>query len=119
MSQPQPIPARCAVGLTAELIGGKWKSVILYFLMRDGTLRFGQIRTLLPGITQRMLTLQLRELEADGLVHRRVHPVVPPHVDYTLTEFGTSLAVVLNGMHDWGQRYKRRCQRAIEQRAIA
>lgn len=106
---------RCSVGLCVELVGGKWKSVILYYLL-DGTLRFNELRRKVAGITQRMLTLQLRELEADGLVQRTVYPVVPPHVEYTLTPFGRSLEPILLGMAEWGKRNRRRCVRTIEGR---
>lgn len=109
---------RCAVGLTAELIGGKWKSVILFYLL-DGTLRFSELRRKIPGITQRMLTLQLRELEADGIVMRTVHPVVPPRVEYRLTPFGQTLEAVLRHMAEWGRRYKRRCELALAERESA
>ena len=98
-----------------ELIGGKWKAVILFYLL-DGTLRFGELRRKIPGITQRMLTLQLRELEADGLVERTVYPVVPPHVEYALSPFGETLEPVLRTMREWGTRYKRRTERVIAER---
>jgi DNA-binding HxlR family transcriptional regulator len=100
------------------MIGGKWKSVILYYLL-DGTLRFSELRRKMPEITQRMLTLQLRELEADGIVTRTVHPVVPPRVDYCLTPFGLTLEPLLRQMADWGKRYKRRCEQALAEREPA
>ncbi len=78
----------CSVELTLQVIGGKWKPVILYHLGRRGTLRFGEIRKSMPSITQKMLTQQLRELEADGVVLRRVYPEVPPRVEYALTAMG-------------------------------
>jgi len=106
---------RCAVGRTVELIGGKWKAVILFYLL-DGTLRVGELRRKIPGITQRMLTLQLRELESDGLVDRTVFPVVPPHVEYALTPFGRTLDPVLRTMREWGTRHKRHAERAIADR---
>jgi len=106
---------RCSVARTVDLIGGKWKAVILYYLL-DGTLRFNELRRTIPGITQRMLTLQLRELEADGLVERTVFPVVPPHVEYALSPFGRTLEPVLRAMRDWGTRYKRRTERVIAER---
>ena len=106
---------RCNVGLTVELIGGKWKAVVLFYLL-DGTLRFNELRRKVPGITQRMLTLALRELESDGLVERTVYPVVPPHVEYELTTFGRTLEPVLRSMREWGTRNKRRTERAIAER---
>lgn len=90
------------------VIGGRWKAVILFWLLEQGTQRFGQLRRQLPNVTQRMLTLQLRELEEDGLVARKVYAQVPPRVDYSLTPFGASLEPLLRGMCDWGERYKRR-----------
>jgi DNA-binding HxlR family transcriptional regulator len=97
----------CEVATTLEVIGGRWKAVILFHLM-DDTQRFGELRRKLSGVTQRMLTLQLRELERDGVVKRTVYPQVPPKVEYSLTEFGRSLIPVLIAMRDWG-----RNQRAI------
>ena len=92
----------CPVEATLDVIGGKWKGVILFLLM-DETLRFSNLQRALPKITQRTLTNQLRELEADGLVHRKVYPQVPPKVEYSLTEKGRSLRTVLIHMRDWGQ----------------
>lgn len=92
----------CPVELTLEVIGGRWKGVIMYHLSK-GTLRFGQLKRLIPGITQRMLTLQLRELESDGLVTRTVYPEVPPRVDYALTEVGKSLQPIIHAMLEWGR----------------
>jgi len=97
----------CAVEATLSVIGGRWKGVVLYWLL-DGKKRFGELRRLLPNCSQRMLTLQLRELEQDGLVKRTVFAEVPPRVQYELTPFGKSLEPVLLGMRDWGERYKRR-----------
>jgi DNA-binding HxlR family transcriptional regulator len=108
---------RCSVGLTVEMVGGKWKGVILYFLL-DGTLRFSELRKKIPGITQRMLTLQLRELEADGLVDRRVYPVVPPRVEYTLSPFGRTLEPVMRAMADWGKTNKHRIEQLIVDREV-
>ena len=83
-----------------EVIGGKWKGVILYHLL-DGTKRFNELKRLKPNITQRMLTLQLRELEADGIIHREVYREVPPKVEYSLTELGESLRPVILLMMEW------------------
>lgn len=96
----------CPVGVAISMIGGKWKSVILFYLLSRGELRFSALRRLIPGVTQRMLTLQLRELEEDGLVLRTVHAQVPPRVEYRLTPFGESLREILETMNAWGKRYK-------------
>ena len=91
----------CAVEATITLIDGKWKCVILYHLL-DGTLRFNQLRRLIPGATQRVLTAQLRELEVDGLVIRTIYPEVPPKVEYQLSDLGRSLEAVLKSLGEWG-----------------
>ena len=84
------------------MIGGKWKPLVIYQL-KDGTLRFSQIvDRVTPRITQRMLTKELRELEKDGLVIRKVYPQVPPKVEYTLTETGKSLIPIIDDLCDWG-----------------
>lgn len=97
----------CAVESALAVIGGRWKGVVLYWLSTK-TLRFGELRRLLPNCTQRMLTLQLRELEEDGLVKRTVFAQVPPRVEYELTPFGRSLEPILLNLKHWGERYKRR-----------
>lgn len=94
----------CPVEATLAVIGGKWKGVILYHLM-SGTKRFNEFRRLLPDITQRMLTLQLRELEKDGIIHREIFKEVPPKVEYSLTEFGRTLEPIIKLMRDWGEQY--------------
>jgi DNA-binding HxlR family transcriptional regulator len=91
----------CAVEGTLSLIDGKWKIVVLYKLLR-GTLRFNELRRLIPNVTQRMLTHQLRELEADGLIIRTVYAQVPPRVEYSLSARGQSLEPVLMAMKEWG-----------------
>ncbi|OJE34076.1 MarR family transcriptional regulator [Bacillus tropicus] len=90
----------CPVEAMVEVIGGKWKGVILYHLL-DGTKRFNELKRLKPNITQRMLTLQLRELEADGIIHREVYREVPPKVEYSLTELGASLRPIILLMMEW------------------
>ncbi|AKT38699.1 winged helix-turn-helix transcriptional regulator [Chondromyces crocatus] len=97
----------CSVESALAVIGGRWKGVVLYWLS-TGTLRFGELRRLLPSCTQRMLTLQLRELEQDGLVKRTVYAEVPPRVEYELTPFGRSLVPILLDLKAWGERYRRR-----------
>lgn len=99
----------CAVEAALGVIGGRWKGVVLYWLLK-GTHRFGELRRRVPNCTQRMLTLQLRELEEDGLVKRTVYAEVPPRVEYELTPFGRSLQPVLVGLRDWGDRYKKRLE---------
>ncbi|ELS31769.1 MULTISPECIES: winged helix-turn-helix transcriptional regulator [Pseudanabaena] len=94
----------CAVEATLEAIGGKWKVLILHELF-NGTKRFGEVHRNLRGITQKMLTQQLREMERDGLVHREVYMQVPPKVEYSLTALGKTLQPVLEAMHLWGKRY--------------
>jgi DNA-binding HxlR family transcriptional regulator len=97
----------CPVEAALELIGGKWKGVALYHLM-SGAIRFNALKRQMGDVTQRMLTKQLRELEADGLVQRKVYPVVPPKVEYSLTETGWSLKPVLEQLSDWGKEFKKR-----------
>lgn len=95
----------CEKELTLSIIGGKWKILILWHLGKEGTKRFGELRSLLPGITPRMLANQLRELEEDFIVYRKVYPVVPPKVEYSLTEQGESLIPILDAMYQWGKDY--------------
>ena len=97
----------CAVEVTLSVMGGTWKPVILFHLL-PGKKRFGELGRSIGGITQRMLTLQLRELEEAGIVQRTVYAEVPPRVDYALTELGRSLQPVLIAMRNWGQEYSQR-----------
>ena len=94
--------AGCSVELTLNVIGGKWKGVILYRLLTEQVLRFNELRRLLPHITQRMLTTQLRELESDGLIARKVYAEVPPKVEYRLTDYGQTLKPVIQALKKWG-----------------
>ncbi|MFE0754711.1 winged helix-turn-helix transcriptional regulator [Inquilinus sp. NPDC058860] len=103
----------CAVEVTLAVMGGKWKPVILYQLL-DGPKRFGELRKTVGGATQRSLTLQLRELEADGILNRRVFAEVPPRVEYSLTEYGRTLAPVLDAMKAWGQSFRDRVEGTAE-----
>ena len=94
----------CATEMALEIIGGKWKLVILRNLF-DGTKRFGELKRAMPNVTQRMLTRQLRELEEDGLVRRKVYTQVPPKVEYSLTETGESLEPIVRQIDEWGDWY--------------
>ncbi|MDR0137691.1 winged helix-turn-helix transcriptional regulator [Metabacillus idriensis] len=95
----------CEKELTLSVIGGKWKMLILWHLGKEGTKRFGELKSLMPGITQRMLVNQLRELEEDLIVERKVYPVVPPKVEYSLTDQGRTLMPILDAMYEWGKNY--------------
>lgn len=97
----------CEKELTLSVIGGKWKMIIMWYLGKEGTKRFSELKALIPDITQRMLTTQLRELEEDGIVNRKVYPVVPPKVEYSLTPWGDSLIPILDLMYQWGKDYMR------------
>lgn len=91
----------CPTETALDLIGGKWKGMILFYLM-DETRRFNELKRLVPGITQRMLTKQLRDLENGGIVNRKVYPQVPPKVEYSLTPLGQELKDTLKGLERWG-----------------
>lgn len=97
----KPANEFCPVAATVNVIGGKWKPTIL-FHVKDGPQRFNALRRLMPQITQRMLTLQLRALEEDGIVVRTVHETIPPHVEYHLSAHGATLGGVLDAMEHWG-----------------
>ena len=99
----QPAPW-CPVAATVDVIGGKWKPTILFHL-KTGPRRFNELRRLVPHITQRMLTLQLRALEEDGVITRTVHDGVPPAVEYAFTERGLTLGPLLDAMEEWGEQY--------------
>jgi DNA-binding HxlR family transcriptional regulator len=99
----------CPVETTLSLIGDKWKVLILRDLM-VGTKRFGELRKSIGSVSQKVLTSQLRDMEAKDLVHREVFAEVPPRVEYTLTETGRSLKPILDSMSDWGEGYKKQCQ---------
>ena len=96
----------CPVEATLNLIGGKYKALILWHLS-NGTLRFSELKKAIVHATPKMLTQQLRELEAQNLIHRNVFPVIPPKVEYSLTDLGISLMPVLVAMRDWGAGYLR------------
>ncbi|MBO0790010.1 MAG: helix-turn-helix transcriptional regulator [Ktedonobacteraceae bacterium] len=112
----------CPIEVTLSIIGGKWKPMIVWWLL-SGTKRFGELRRLIPGVTQQMLTAQLRELEQAQVLHRHVYAQVPPKVEYSLTECGRSLEPVILQLVAWGEWYdtqtdrKRQCLRDLSQKA--
>lgn len=99
-----PDSFNCPVEATIKLIGGKYKAVILWHLT-ESKKRFSQLKRLIPSATEKMLTQQLRDLEKDGLIIRTVYPVVPPKVEYSLSEFGKTIIPVLDSMCSWGTEY--------------
>lgn len=94
----------CEKELTLSIISGKWKIIIIYYLGTEGVLRFSEIKRLLPKITHKVLTTQIRELEEDGIVHRKVFPEVPSKVEYSLTTLGESLIPIVLLMDEWGKK---------------
>jgi len=96
---------RCYFEVALDLIGGKWKPVILYHIGHHEVLRYADIRRCIPAITERMLSKQLRELESENIISRKVYPVVPPKVEYRLTDKGKSLIPILNQLKNWGEDY--------------
>ncbi len=96
---------RCGLEVTMDVIGGKWKGLILWCLYENGVLRNGEMMRIMPKITQKMLTQQLREMEEDGLIVRKVYEQVPPKVEYSLTPHGERLRKTLEAMREWGIEY--------------
>lgn len=103
--------AGCPVEAALAVIGGKWKGTILYHLFAAEVLRFNEIRRILPEVSQRTLTAQLRALEKDGIISRTVYPEVPPKVEYRLTDYGTSLREAVTALKTWGETHKNRAVR--------
>ncbi|MFF0446800.1 winged helix-turn-helix transcriptional regulator [Streptomyces sp. NPDC004609] len=95
----------CGLDAAVDVVGGKWKPLILWALDDRGTLRFGELRRNVPGVSEKMLIQQLRELEADGIVHREVYREVPPRVEYSLTELGDALNKALEPLGEWGNTF--------------
>lgn len=96
---------RCEIEVTVEILGGKWKSLIIWFLHLHKVIRYNEFRKLIPAITQKMLTQQLHELEKYNIVSRKVYPTVPPMVEYSLTEIGEELIPILEQMDNWGKKF--------------
>ncbi len=103
----------CPIDITIKTIGGKWKPIILHHLI-SGKKRFGELRRLIPDITQKMLTQQLRELEHEGLIKRTVYPQVPPRVEYELTDYGSTLEDLLSALSKWGLLHQEKNNLVIE-----
>ena len=105
----------CPVESTLQIISGKWKSVILYHLMKKQVCRFSELQKLMPHCSRRMLALQLNELEQDNIIVKRVYPAVPPKTDYRLTSLGKSLSPVIMAMEQWGRQYiALKCKRLVQ-----
>jgi len=104
MAKSKELSLECPMDTAINILSGKWKMSILWHLSK-GVIRFNELQRLLQGITQKTLTLQLRELEGDGIIYRKVYPEVPPKVEYGLTKLGESMRPMLNSMCEWGKFY--------------
>lgn len=107
MAKSKEIEANCPMGVIIDILSGKWKLYILWHLSRNAV-RFNELQKLLPDITQKILTMQLRQLERDNVIYRKVYPEVPPKVEYGLTEIGESLKPILTSMCRWGKDYQKK-----------
>jgi len=96
----------CPVTATMQVLGGKWKAILINAIYHTSPARFGELKRSVKGITQSMLTSQLRELEDDGVISRKIYAEIPPRVEYTLTEFGLTLSPILQSMAEWGKEYR-------------
>ncbi|HEY5960909.1 MAG TPA: helix-turn-helix domain-containing protein [Polyangiaceae bacterium] len=115
MAKKQAHPFSCGLDASLAVIGGKWKPLVLYHLAKD-TLRYGELRRVVGAVTHKVLTQQLKELEADGIVKRLDHREVPPRVDYSLTTLGQTLARALAPLCQWGTDHAREIERAVARR---
>jgi DNA-binding HxlR family transcriptional regulator len=106
----------CAMDITMDYIGGKWKTVVLWYLRKDRK-RFSELRKLIPNITEKMLSLQLKDLEKDGIVGRKIYPEVPPRVEYFLTDFGKTLIPMLDEIAKWGRSLAQSKGKMVEKKA--
>lgn len=96
----------CPVTATMQVLGGKWKSILINAIYHTSPARFGELKRTVKGITQSMLTSQLRQLEEDGIIKRKIYAEIPPKVEYTLTEFGLTLSPIMQSMAEWGKQYR-------------
>ncbi len=96
----------CPVTATMQVLGGKWKAILINAIYHTSPARFGELKRSIKGITQSMLTKQLRELEDDGVISRKIYAEIPPRVEYTLTEFGLTLSPIMLSMAEWGKQYR-------------
>lgn len=101
----------CPVTATMQVLGGKWKAILINAIYFTSPARFGELKRSVKGITQSMLTQQLRELEDDGLISRKIYAEIPPRVEYTLTEFGLTLSPIMQSMAKWGEEYRMKKQK--------
>ncbi|RQW21928.1 transcriptional regulator [Bacillus sp. C1-1] len=101
------IPDQCQVNQALEIFVGKWKLLILLHLIANGTTRFGEFQRVIPTITPKVLTQQLRELEEENIIERHVYPEIPPKVEYTISTYGKTLEPIFTAMHTWGQNHLR------------
>ncbi|SFP52853.1 winged helix-turn-helix transcriptional regulator [Salibacterium halotolerans] len=101
----EKVPEQCRVEDALNIITGKWKPIILLHLLQEGTQRFSELKQKMPGVTQKMLTKQLRELEEEDIIQRTIYPQVPPKVEYAMTDYGRSLEPILEAMHEWGRNH--------------
>ena len=102
----------CPVTATMQVLGGKWKPILINAIYLTAPARFGELKRSVKGITQSMLTQQLRELEEDGIISRKIYAEIPPRVEYTLTEFGLTLSPIMLSMAEWGKEYRINKQKA-------
>jgi DNA-binding HxlR family transcriptional regulator len=97
--------ADCPITMTVDIIGGKWKPIIIWLLLHEGTLRFGEITRLIPGVALKVLSRSLKELQSDGIINRKAYPEVPPRVEYALSEKGESLRQIIDLLSIWSREY--------------
>ncbi|WAA11159.1 winged helix-turn-helix transcriptional regulator [Fervidibacillus albus] len=108
----------CKAETALDILVGKWKPVILFHIFHKGTLRFSELQRLIPEISKKMLTTQLRELEYHDIIHRKVYAQVPPKVEYSITEYGKSIAPLMNSMHEWGLAHVKHLQEIYGEEAL-